>query len=43
VFLSASAGTDERDAARMSGFVLVQKDDGIDALVNAILTSAKST
>jgi DNA-binding NarL/FixJ family response regulator len=41
VFLSASAGRDERDAARTSGFALVQKDAGIDALVDAILASAR--
>jgi DNA-binding NarL/FixJ family response regulator len=36
VFLSASAGAEEREAARMSGWALVRKDQGIDALVGAV-------
>jgi hypothetical protein len=36
VFLSASAGAEEREAARMSGSALVRKDEGIDALVGAV-------
>jgi DNA-binding NarL/FixJ family response regulator len=39
VFLSASAGPEERDAARISGWTLVQKVDGIEALVAAIRRS----
>jgi DNA-binding NarL/FixJ family response regulator len=37
VFLSASAGPDERDAARLAGAPLVQKDDGIETLAHAVL------
>jgi DNA-binding NarL/FixJ family response regulator len=36
VFLSASAGDEEVAAARSSGAALVRKDDGVDALVEAI-------
>lgn len=36
VFLSASAGQEERDAARSSGVTLVRKDEGIDILVGAV-------
>jgi DNA-binding NarL/FixJ family response regulator len=36
VFLSASAGEDERKAARLLGVALVQKDDGVEALATAI-------
>jgi DNA-binding NarL/FixJ family response regulator len=36
VFLSASAGDREREAARTLGVQLVQKDDGIEALARAI-------
>jgi hypothetical protein len=36
VFLSASAGDAERDAARRLGIELVQKDDGIESLARAI-------
>jgi DNA-binding NarL/FixJ family response regulator len=36
VFLSASAGRDERDAAQSSGVALVRKDEGVDALVRAL-------
>lgn len=36
VFLSASAGDPERQAARSLGVALVQKDEGIDALAAAI-------
>jgi DNA-binding NarL/FixJ family response regulator len=36
VFLSASAGEDEVAAARSSGAALVRKDEGVDALVDAI-------
>jgi DNA-binding NarL/FixJ family response regulator len=37
VFLSASAGPEERDTVRVSGSPLVRKDEGIDALVQAIV------
>jgi DNA-binding NarL/FixJ family response regulator len=36
VFLSASAGQQERDSARALGVALVQKDDGLEALERAI-------
>lgn len=40
VFLSASAGGDEYDAASSVGAALVRKDEGIDALVAAIRAAA---
>ncbi len=40
VFLSASAGSDEYDAASSAGAALVRKDEGIDALVRAIRAAA---
>ncbi len=40
VFLSASAGQDEYDAASSAGAALVRKDEGIDALVRAVRTAA---
>jgi DNA-binding NarL/FixJ family response regulator len=40
VFLSASAGRDEYDAASSAGAVLVRKDEGLDALVSAIRAAA---
>ena len=40
VFLSASAGRDEYDAASSAGAPLVRKDDGVDALVRAVRTAA---
>ena len=40
VFLSASAGQDEYDAASSAGAALVRKDEGIDALVGAIGAAA---
>jgi DNA-binding NarL/FixJ family response regulator len=40
VFLSASAGRDEYDAASSAGAPLVRKDEGIDALVRAIRSAA---
>lgn len=36
VFLSASAGEEERDAARSAEVALVRKDEGIDILVDAV-------
>ena len=36
VFLSASAGQEERDSARALGVALVQKDEGLEALERAI-------
>jgi DNA-binding NarL/FixJ family response regulator len=41
VFLSASAGQDEVDAARSSGAPLVRKDEGVDALVGAVRAAAR--
>ena len=40
VFLSASAGRDEYDAASSAGAALVRKDEGIDALLVAIRAAA---
>ncbi len=40
VFLSASAGQDEADAARIAGAPLVRKDEGVEALVGAIRAAA---
>lgn len=40
VFLSASAGEAEYDAAQRAGAALVRKDDGVDAVVDAIATAA---
>jgi DNA-binding NarL/FixJ family response regulator len=40
VFLSASAGQDEYDAASSAAAALVRKDEGIDALVRAVRTAA---
>jgi DNA-binding NarL/FixJ family response regulator len=40
VFLSASAGQEERDAARSAGVALVRKDEGIDILVGAVRTAS---
>jgi DNA-binding NarL/FixJ family response regulator len=40
VFLSASAGQEEREAARISGATLVRKDEGVDALVGAVRAAA---
>jgi DNA-binding NarL/FixJ family response regulator len=40
VFLSASAGQDELEAARIAGAKLVRKDEGVDALVGAIRAAA---
>ena len=40
VFLSASAGRDEYDAASSAGAALVRKDEGLDALVGAIRAAA---
>jgi two-component system, NarL family, response regulator DevR len=40
VFLSASAGDDERDAARRAGADLIGKDDGVDTLVGAVRAAA---
>ena len=40
VFLSASAGRDEYDAAHRAGAALVRKDEGVDALVGAVRSAA---
>jgi len=40
VFLSASAGRDEYDAASSAGAALVRKDEGIEALVRAVRAAA---
>lgn len=41
VFLSASAGQDEYDAASSVGAALVRKDEGVDALVSAVRAAAE--
>lgn len=41
VFLSASAGHEEINAARSSGAALVRKDEGVDALVGAVRAAAE--
>lgn len=40
VFLSASAGREEYDAAASAGAALVRKDEGVDALVRAVRAAA---
>lgn len=40
VFLSASAGQDEYDAASSTGAALVRKDEGVTALVRAVRAAA---
>ena len=40
VFLSASAGRDEYDAASSAGAALVRKDEGVGALVGAVRAAA---
>jgi DNA-binding NarL/FixJ family response regulator len=40
VFLSASAGAEEYDAASSAGAALVRKDEGIEALVRAVRAAA---
>ena len=42
VFLSASAGEDEIDAARRSGSAFVRKDEGVEAIVAAVRAAAGS-
>ena len=41
VYLSASAGRDEYDAASSAGAPLVRKDEGVDALVRAVHAAAR--
>ena len=41
VFLSASGGPEEIDAARRMGGVFVHKDEGVDVLVGAVRTAAR--
>jgi DNA-binding NarL/FixJ family response regulator len=40
VFLSASAGQDEYDAAQRAGAALVGKDEGIETLIDAVRAAA---
>ena len=40
VFLSASTGAEEQEAARIAGVALVRKDDGVDALIQAVHAAA---
>jgi DNA-binding NarL/FixJ family response regulator len=42
VFLSASAGERQLEAARRAGVPLVRKDDGVDALVAAVRGISKA-
>jgi DNA-binding NarL/FixJ family response regulator len=41
VFLSASVGMDEMDAARRLDAALVRKDEGVEALVDAVRAAAE--
>lgn len=41
VFLSASTGPEEQEASRRSGLALVGKDEGIEALVDAVRVAAE--
>lgn len=41
IFLSAFAGREEVEAARIAGVTLVRKDQGVDALVEAIRSAAR--
>jgi DNA-binding NarL/FixJ family response regulator len=41
VFLSASAGSDEVDAARRFDAAFVNKDEGVDTLVHAVRAAAE--
>ncbi len=43
VFLSASAGAEEREAARIAGVALVRKDEGVEALVAAVHAAIKES
>jgi DNA-binding NarL/FixJ family response regulator len=43
VFLSASAGDTERETARTLGIALVQKDEGVEALADAIVAAHESS
>ena len=40
VFLSASTGAEEQEAARIAGVALVRKDEGVEALVRALHAAA---
>jgi DNA-binding NarL/FixJ family response regulator len=40
VFLSASTGPEQQEASRRSGWALVRKDEGVDALVGAVRAAA---
>ena len=40
VFLSASTGREEHEAARIARVELVGKNEGVDALIDAVLTAA---
>ena len=41
VFLSASTGAEEQEAARIAGVALVRKDEGVEALVRALHAAGK--
>jgi CheY-like chemotaxis protein len=43
VFLIASAGAEEREAARIAGVALVRKDEGVEALVEAVHAAIKES
>ena len=40
VILSASAGAEERETARIAAMALVRKDDGVEALLGAVRAAA---
>lgn len=40
VFLSASAGAEEREPARIAGMAFVRKDEGVEALLSAVREAA---
>jgi DNA-binding NarL/FixJ family response regulator len=40
IFLSASTGAEEQEAARIAGVALVRKDEGVEALVQAVRVAA---
>jgi DNA-binding NarL/FixJ family response regulator len=43
VLLSASAGAEQQDAARVARLALVRKDDGVGALIDAIRAARSET
>jgi DNA-binding NarL/FixJ family response regulator len=41
VFLSASAGAEERETARIAGMAFVRKDEGVETLLRAVRAAAR--